>query len=229
MVLVASMLLICPALAQSQSDFVLIFDGQSFTNWWGDARYWSVQDGALRGKATDLAGSTFLIWQGEADDFELQLKFRIKSGNSGIQFRSVHQGGGVVAGYQADIAKGKDRGGAPITGRLFDEKVRTNRFLGTQQGLNTEIAPDGKLRVVGATATAGEIKRLEVIEALGEFDWHDYRVLAKGTEIILVVDGIVTQRLVDNDPQALKTGTIAFQMWGPSEVEFKDIRLKRLR
>src|ERR1051325_8738957 len=99
-----------------------IFNGRDLTGWDGNPELWSVVDGAITGRTTadkPLKINTFLVWKGgPVRDFELRLKFRfssdsIKSGNSGVQYRSrlVDPTNWVVAGYQADMdAAGPDIG-----------------------------------------------------------------------------------------------------------------------
>jgi serine/threonine protein kinase len=74
-----------PADAQG---FVSLFDGKTLAGWDGDARIWSVNNGAIVGQRTNLMSglpdNTFLIWKGgDLADFELRLKAQILSGNSG--------------------------------------------------------------------------------------------------------------------------------------------------
>ena len=73
--------------------------------------------------------NTFLIWDGEAGDFELTFKYKLtdedgkseKFGNSGMQYRSkvVKPEYFVVSGYQADMECGKN-----YSGILYEEKGR---------------------------------------------------------------------------------------------------------
>ena len=76
----------------AQEPALAIFNGRNLENWDGDKRFWSVADGTIRGE-TSLermpATNTFLIWRGSVlKDFELKLKFRLRNGNSGVQYRS---------------------------------------------------------------------------------------------------------------------------------------------
>ena len=77
------------AVAAAEDGFETIFNGKDLTGWDGDPRFWSVKDGAIRGKTTfqKLAiRNTFLIWRsGVLKSFILKIKFRIQKGNSGIQ------------------------------------------------------------------------------------------------------------------------------------------------
>src|SRR5262245_52297750 len=68
-----------------------LFNGKDLSGWEGDARVWSVVDGAIVGHTKDvpLKHNTFLIWKdGKVGDFKLRLEFKLEGGNSGIQYRS---------------------------------------------------------------------------------------------------------------------------------------------
>src|SRR5262245_54627131 len=157
-------LLTCLALAADKADapkptappeppgMVSIFNGKNLEGWDGDPRLWSAKDGILRGETTKenpAFGNTFLIWKGgDIGDFELRLTFRIKTGNSGIQYRSKHlpfkegdKNRWVVSGYQAEV---EDTPGK--VGFLYHEKGRGQLcFVGDK----VEIGEDGKPKVVG--------------------------------------------------------------------------------
>src|SRR5690606_40460731 len=82
-----------PQLAPPESpDMRPIFNGKDLSGWDGDPRLWSVKDGVIRGETTPenpAKGNTFLVYRdGKFDDFELNLKFRLLGGNSGVQYRS---------------------------------------------------------------------------------------------------------------------------------------------
>ena len=66
----------------------------------------SVEDGVILGKTKgDLKKNEFLVTDKAYGDFTLKAKVKFKSGNSGIQFRSVREPNGRVSGPQADVAK----------------------------------------------------------------------------------------------------------------------------
>src|ERR1041384_5403231 len=96
--------------AENEPGFKSLFNGKSLAGWDGDPKFWSVQDGAITGTTTKenpTKGNTFLIWRnGEVDDFELKLEYRIVNGNSGIQYLSREMGKWVIGGYQADFEAG---------------------------------------------------------------------------------------------------------------------------
>ena len=100
-----------------------LFDGATLAGWDGDPRFWSAEDGAIVGRSTPANPcneTTYLAWRGgEVGDFELRCEFRIRGGNSGVQFRSRDQGNWQVAGYQADIEDGSS-----WTGCLYEQDGR---------------------------------------------------------------------------------------------------------
>ena len=94
----------------------LLFNGEDLSGWEGDKRFWSVEDEAIVGQTTPdnpTKKNTFLVYQEDTvDDFELRFSYRVKGGNSGIQYRSELLSKWVVKGLQADfedkIHEGKD-------------------------------------------------------------------------------------------------------------------------
>jgi len=105
--------------ATMKDEFVSLFDGVSLAGWEGEAALWRVEDGAITGETRAEAPveyNTFLKWKdGEVDDFELVLEYRIFSGNSGIQVRSFAlDKPNAIGGYQADI----DAGGSMVGDKL---------------------------------------------------------------------------------------------------------------
>jgi hypothetical protein len=186
------------AKGEDAEGFENIFNGKDLTGWEGLPESWGVEDGAL---VTKVGGpKTYLIWKGgELADFELRLKFRISSGNSGIQFRSKrvdnpkHEW--TVGGYQADLDAGHR-----YTGALYGELIG-----GFGAGQKRTAKP--------------EIKQ--------EGEWNDYVIVAEGGHIVLKVNGTVTVDVTKED--GARTGILAFQHHGGNvQAEFKDIQVKRL-
>jgi len=73
--------------------FTEIFDGSSLNGWDGAEEIWSVEDGVIVAESTteNPAGTTFLIYRGNEQlrDFELKLEMKLEGGgNSGIQYHS---------------------------------------------------------------------------------------------------------------------------------------------
>ncbi|HTE19874.1 MAG TPA: DUF1080 domain-containing protein [Armatimonadota bacterium] len=201
---------------------LILFNGKDLKGWDGDPKFWSVRDGAITGATTPenvTPSNTFLIWRGGTlKDFELNLKFRIKGGNSGIQYRSKDLGNWVVSGYQADFEDGET-----FTGIVYEER---GRGVLANVGEKTTVGAEGKPRKTG---TVGEVKTIQALHRRGE--WNDYRITARGNHLVHAINGTVTAESTDEDEaRRAMEGILALQLHQgpPMVVQFKDIRLKVL-
>lgn len=208
----------------ADSDFQAIFNGRDLTNWDGNPKFWSVRDGVLRGETTlsNLTFSnTFCIWRGGVlKDFELKIKFRLQSGNSGIQYRSKDLGKWAVSGYQAEIENTQGK-----VGFLYEEKGRG--YL-ANVGEKVQIDSAGNRQVTGGLAPKEEYIQKRYYK---DRDWNEYRIVARGNHIAHYLNGFKTIDLVDNDAKSRSLeGILALQIHAgpPMVVEFKDILLKKL-
>lgn len=207
----------------AQEGFKPIFDGKTLEGWSApDMRYWSVEDGAITGRSSDELPCTrnqFLSWQqGELDDFELKLEYRIlgsAQANSGIQIRSQIAEDGHAVGYQADL----DRFGSWL-GALYDE--HTGRQLLAQRGQRTVIDAAGER----------ETSELDVGSLEVEVDgWNEYHIVAHGPRITLKVNGVTTADVTDLEKgHGDLSGRLAVQIHSgpPMTIQFRNIRLRRL-
>ena len=92
-----------------EAGFKPLFNGKDFTGWVtpADKALFAVEGGEIVGRTQgDLKKNEFLVTDKPYGDFTLKAKVKFKSGNSGIQFRSVRAADGAVSGPQADIAAG---------------------------------------------------------------------------------------------------------------------------
>lgn len=201
--------------------FKSLFNGKDLAGWDGDPKFWSVKDGAITGQTTaenPTKGNTFLIWRdGNVDDFELRLSFKIVGGNSGIQYRSKDHGNWVVGGYQGDFEAGET-----YSGILYEER---GRGILAERGKKTVIPNGGKPEVV---ATLGESKDIQSV--IKKEDWNEYKILAEGNQLTHIINGRVTAQVTDNDVKArAMSGILALQLHAgpPMVVQFKNIRIKR--
>jgi hypothetical protein len=162
------------------------------------------------------------MWKGGTPgDFELRLTYRIKGGNSGVQYRSKHlkdqkDNAWVVSGYQAEVANGPGHDGF-----LYHERGRGSVCL---VGEKVEMDAAGKKNVVGSVGDAKAIAA-----TFKPNDWNDYIIIAKGNHLAHYLNGVQTIDLTDNDEKGrAMSGIIALQIHagGPMVVEFKDLRLK---
>ncbi|HEY1598986.1 MAG TPA: DUF1080 domain-containing protein [Pirellulales bacterium] len=122
MALTLALLFTCSAPTRSRAEetFKPLFDGRTLAGWQGDEKLWSVEDGMIVGTTdnVDLKHNTFLATTKAYKNFVLKVKFKMRNGNSGVQFRSKQLPDYVVSGYQADIADNM------FMGILYEERGR---------------------------------------------------------------------------------------------------------
>jgi hypothetical protein len=198
-----------------------IFNGKDLTGWEGKPGWWKVEDGALTAESTPDKPCTecnYLIWRGgQPSDFELQADFRLSGeGNSGIQLRSRELPGWDTSGYQADMS-----GDGGLVGFVYEHA----RGLIAGRGDRVMIDADGK-RTAAKLGDAAELAKVYRIK-----DWNTYRIICRGPEITLFINGTLMCQFTDRDAnRAAAKGIIALQMHPgpPMKIQFKNIRLKQL-
>ena len=211
--------------ADSEEGFKPLFNGKDLKGWDGNMELWSAKDGMIVGKTTaekPIKGNTFLIWRdGTVDDFVLRFKYRIKGGNSGVQYRSkefTDLKNWVVGGYQADFEAGKT-----YSGILYEE--RGPRGIMAERGTKVVVDENGKNNVVEKLGDSADLQ-----SKIKSEDWNDYEVTAQGFHFVHKINGNVTTDVTDNDAKnRAASGILALQIHAgpPMEVGFKDIRIKR--
>lgn len=210
-----------------------IFNGKDLTGWKGVEGFWSVQDGAITGKTTKenaVKENTFLVWEGEVGDFELNCKYKITddkgnpggNGNSGIQYRSkvVKPEYFVVAGYQADLESGKT-----YSGILYEEKGRGILAKRGEMVVIKEGEAPNKPKIEN-TGSLGRPDELQ--EAIKQGEWNHYRIVAKGNQLKHFINGRQMVSVRDETEVGAKKGVLALQLHGGTQmtVQFKEIMLK---
>lgn len=208
-----------------EEGYVPLFNGKDLAGWDGDPNLWSAREGVIHGETTPekpAPHNTFLIWRGGVlKNFVLKLQFRIRNGNSGVQYRSKEMGTWRVSGYQAEVENAPGK-----VGFLYDEAARG--WL-VNVGDRMVIAEDGTKQVVGQVADK------EALIAAGYYrdkDWNQYTIIARGRHIIHQLNGFQTMELIDNDAKAAALeGILALQIHAgpPMVVEFKELQLKELK
>ncbi len=210
----------CVSSLRAQESVKEIFNGKDLTGWKGDKDLWSVEDGAITGRTSKdkpLKTNSFLVWEGEVSDFELDLDYKIKDGNSGIQYRSklIDAEKFIVGGYQADIDAT-----LKYAGINYEER---GRQILAKRGTRSTIDSEGKI-TEETIAQDEDLKKVIKNE-----DWNHYRVVAKGNKLSHYINGTLMSETIDNQPSKAATkGILALQIHvgPPMVVQFKNLQLK---
>lgn len=206
---------------ETEAGFVSLFNGRDLTGWEGKPGWWRVENGALTSESTrekPCEQANYLVWMGgEPADFELRAEFRLSAeGNSGIQLRSQTRPQWDTYGYQADMS-----GDGALVGFVYEHK----RGLIAGRGERVTIGTDGMRQATKFAEPA------ELLAAYRKEAWNTYRIVCRGPEITLFVNGTLMCQFSDRDPAAAASGgIIALQMHPgpPMKIEFRNLRLKTL-
>jgi hypothetical protein len=187
-----------PAIA-AEPGFRSLFDGKTLNGWDGDPKLWSVKNGVLVGSTdgVEIPRNTFLISNEAFQDFELRLEIKLRNHNSGIQFRSER----IPDSQWGVRGLQADAAEGNWWGSIYDEGGKRGVIVNGWKG-KAETVVKGN-------------------------DWNDYRIWAKGGDIRLTLNGMVTAELHGEEP---KSGIFGLQLHrGPAMVaEFRNIRIQTL-
>jgi putative membrane-bound dehydrogenase-like protein len=183
---------------------VPIFDGKSLAGWEGDAAWWRVEDGEIRGGSSTVKvpKNFFLATEKSYQNFDLRVKLRLTGTgfvNSGIQMRSVRvPNSSEMSGYQVDYGKG-------WYGKIYDESRRN--------------------KVIAESKDAAAI-----LAAVKEGEWNEYRILAEGNRIRSWINGVPALDYLETEPNIAADGKIAIQIHsgGMAVIQAKDITIEEL-
>jgi hypothetical protein len=205
---------------EAEPGFVPMFNGRDLTGWEGAPGWWHVRDGAIVAESTPGKPSDrthYLYWKGgKPASFDMRCLYRITGAgaNSGIQFRSEVRPDWDTWGYQADI----DTAGV-YTGCLYQH----DRGLVAERGQQVVIDATGRKTI---TRFADSAALLKVIK---EGDWNEYRIMARGSRMVLWINGVRMCEVEDHEKKfALPEGIIALQMHAgpPMRIEFRNLRIQ---
>lgn len=210
--------------------FRSIFNDQDLTGWSGDPSIWRVEDGTITGQTTaarPIETNTFLIWDGEAADFELQVEFKLTgdSANSGVQYRSqvLDPAQWIVGGYQADMDY-QNR----YTGMIYEER---GRGILVRPGLRLDIMPGHTMKTPAVVALGADTPEDVLKSSIRQGDWNRLLVVARGNHLRHYVNGVLTAESTDRDPEhARLAGAIALQVHRgpPMKVQFRNVKIRLL-
>jgi putative heme-binding domain-containing protein len=196
-----------------------LFNGKDLSDWKGDLKHWKVENGMIYGSThgNKLKANTFLVWDGEVEDFHLKWEAKFEGNNSGMMYRAFWKDESIyrLSGYQADMHPKPE-----FLAMLYGEGLGKRGII-AKRGQKVEIDANQKVRVRGKT-TAPE--KIDVTQ------WQTYEVICKGNRMIHKINGKVTVDITDNHPERLAKGMIGMQLHAgaPMKVWFKNIQLKKL-
>ena len=198
-----------------------LFNGRDLGGWQGAPGWWRAEKGVLIAESTagnPCKKTNYLVWTGgQPADFQLDCEFRLSpAANSGIQIRSETRPGFDTYGYQADMT-----GDGALIGFIYHHK----HGLCAERGQQVTLTAEGK-REVGMLDGGPEL-----LKHFKKDGWNHYRIVCRGPEITLTLNGVLMCRITDLDPStAAKKGVIALQMHAgpPMKAEFRNILLTHL-
>jgi hypothetical protein len=188
----------------AEGGWIPLFNGKDLTGWEqknGKATY-EAKDGCIVGTSAPNSPNSFLCTTKDYGDFELEFEVKVDAAlNSGVQIRSQS-----MPTYQSGRVHGYQVeiavGG--FSGGIYDE-ARRGKFLNAEQPTD-------------------EIKKL-----LKDNEWAKYRVICKGDQIQVWVNGVKVTDLKDD---MTKSGFIGLQVHGvgartdPLRASWRNIRLR---
>jgi len=214
--------------AFAQNDgFVPLFDGTTLDGWHAvpqdSAPDWRVRDGVIAGHGS-ADRLSYLVWKEEdLTDFELELQYRLPGkGNTGVEIRSQPDPSGKrpFEGYHADL--GHAGIGPHILG-AWDFHFARRKEPPCPRGTKLVIDEKGRFH---SSAIPGAL----VLADVRQHEWNHVRIVARGNRFQFFINGKLTSEFTDNAKRGqLDHGAIGLQIHDKGmQVEFKDIRLKRL-
>lgn len=235
-----------------------IFDGKTLDGWDGNPAVWKVENGAITAESTveRRVGTTYVIWRGgEPADFELKLEVKADADIHGGIFyrgavgpapprvtptpRAADAPGAApatprpqmpvpvvpadpkwnVTGYSLDFDYARDN-----DGNIQDTGGRPEPQIGWR-GNVVRMEAGQRPRVVGSV---GDRSALMELIKLG--DWNELHIIARGHQVMHIVNGQLMAVVIDDDVAARKTkGVIALQIeqYGAGRISFRNIWLKQ--
>ena len=182
-----------------------IFDGKTFDGWEfrGNEEWFRIEDGAIVGGSLERRNlrTEFVVSKQEYGDFTLWVECKAigQGANGGIQFRSFR----APTGYAMIGYQADMTDTTQYWGAIYDE-TRRNRFI--------------------AEPPPGLIERI-----FRPGDWNEYKIVAKGNNVRLYLNGELTVDYTEEDENIPARGFIGLQIHGGSpftETWYRNIRIE---
>ena len=199
------------SLAAEDKAYKSIFDGKTLNGWTqrnGTATY-RVENGVIIGKTKEGSPNSFLCSDREYGNFDLKFDVKVDAElNSGVQIRSQTRGGftGRVNGPQVEIESSGEKGAE--AGYIYGEAA------GGWMTPKAKLIPHKHFK---------------------DGEWNSYRVLAKGANIKVWINGNLISDLTHEEKfKSHPNGFIGLQVHGigkrkgPFQVCWRNLKLKEL-
>jgi hypothetical protein len=190
-----------PAGAALPEGFVKLFDGKTLDGWKGRDSRWKVVDGVIVGTTT------------KEDALKHNEFLATEKEYGDFELRAKFLLKNHNSGIQIRSKAGND---FVVTG--YQPDIAESRYTGI-------------LYEEGGRGILADVKPEEVEKHIKKGDWNEYRIVCKGDNIQLFLNGFQTVNYTEKKADAPKKGIIAFQLHAgpPMQVKFKDVILKELK
>jgi len=191
------------------SEFARLFNGKDLSGWTfptGSETDWTVENGSIRGSATDH-GSRIATSRANYEDFHLRMEVRTTDNLPVILIRASHSDG--------DVKFYVFRTGALTPGGIAYLGKYRIKWVG-HAGDRSPPTTDG-LREITAPKVPG----------LAKDTWQRVEIIAVGNEFRMLVDDREVSAFQDTESR-LKRGQVAFQLPKGCHVEIRNIEIKEL-
>ena len=184
----------------AEGESVALFNGRDLTGWDGDLAVWSVVDGTIRG--------------------------RLRKATDAAKPSALFWRGGALENFELSFSFRLLQAGN--SGVYYHAAELPNFNVG---GYQFEIMRGGlgHLYDTGQDRDRRDLQRRNS-DRFQSDEWHTARITVTGRRIKHAIDDIVLFDFEDTAPSAPLSGVLALEATGgPTTVDFKDIRLKRLK
>lgn len=175
-----------------------LFNGKDLSGWVGHEKYWSVQDGVIVGKNTDVVPvSTYLLTEKSYSDFRLVFDFM--------------------------LAESEMHSGIAMWGRIAPEQGDPYTYAGHLVMFPSDYGFYDLYGRHGIFANAETSKPIGK-----QHDWNQIEILAQGDRIRFALNGVLISDWREPQPERIKKAPIGLQLHSnqvPQEVRFKGLEL----
>jgi len=178
----------------------VLFNGTTLSGWKGNARVWSVRDGTIVGSALQQPVNYNTFLITEKEYENFVLTLKFK------------------------LSKGN-------SGIQFRSLHTGNREHFVVKGYQADLSGEhmGNLYDEGRRGELVKARLESTLHFTNPNQWNTCEIRAVGNRIQLRINQRVTARYIEKDDKIARTGVIALQTHGGTEIAFKDIQLQEIK